>query len=340
MLHLSSPTRVALLTAAALLTCGAASAEARSSDRAQAVPVMGFGAAALPPVGFLDLCERSRDVCAPAGTPVPDIAALRTAALQRFWADAFAQRRTAPAASGETRFDWSRAFAASQARPATAAAARAPRPATPPVAAAPSGFGRVWAMAADEVGSAAVETDADAMMADTANAAGDMMAMPRREIPRREAAQTMRSAAATTVHVAQVEAGAAKVFELDRAGWRIVNAVNRRVNRSIRQVSDDRLYGVEDFWAVPDGGRGDCEDFVLAKRQALISEGVPAEALSIAIVETRWGETHAVLLLASDRGEYVLDNLSPWVSRWDRVNYTWRERQLPGKPFDWVTAAI
>jgi predicted transglutaminase-like cysteine proteinase len=67
---------------------------------------------------------------------------------------------------------------------------------------------------------------------------------------------------------------------------------------------------------------------------------VPAEALSIAIVETRWGETHAVLLLASDRGEFVLDSLSPWVSRWDRVDYRWRERQARGGAFDWVNVAL
>ena len=129
-------------------------------------------------------------------------------------------------------------------------------------------------------------------------------------------------------------------FSLDRAGWKLVNGVNRRINRSVRQTADSRLYGVEDFWALPTAGRGDCEDFVLAKREALIEAGVPEEALSIAIVETHWGESHAVLLLASDRGEYVLDSLSPWVSRWDRVDYTWKSRQRAGRPFDWVLAAI
>jgi predicted transglutaminase-like cysteine proteinase len=132
------------------------------------------------------------------------------------------------------------------------------------------------------------------------------------------------------------------VFNLDRAGWRLVNGVNRRLNRQIRQTSDDRLYGMEDFWNRPEGRRaqGDCEDYVLAKRAALIANGVPAGALSIAIVETRWGESHAVLLLASDRGEFILDSLSPWLVRWDRADYVWRERQLPGRPFDWVRVAV
>lgn len=132
------------------------------------------------------------------------------------------------------------------------------------------------------------------------------------------------------------------VFTLDRDGRRLVNAINRRLNREIRQVSDRQLYGMEDFWNRPEGSRpqGDCEDYVLAKRAALIEQGVPAAALSIAIVETRWGESHAVLLLASDRGEFILDSLSPWVVRWDRADYAWRERQLPGRPFDWVRVAV
>jgi predicted transglutaminase-like cysteine proteinase len=134
----------------------------------------------------------------------------------------------------------------------------------------------------------------------------------------------------------------AQEFSLDRAGWRLVNGINRRVNRQIRRSADANTYGEEDYWAVPQSqsARGDCEDFVLAKRRALIDAGVPAASLSIAIVETRWGESHAVLLLASDRGEFILDSLSPWVTRWDRVDYAWRERQLPGRPFDWVQVAI
>lgn len=131
------------------------------------------------------------------------------------------------------------------------------------------------------------------------------------------------------------------LYTLDEDGWRLVNSINRRINRAVRHVSDDRLYGVADYWArAAEGGRGDCEDYVLAKRAALIEAGVPAQALSIAIVQTRWGESHAVLLLASDEGEFVLDSLSPWIARWDRVDYRWRERQRRGHPFDWVMAAV
>ncbi len=120
--------------------------------------------------------------------------------------------------------------------------------------------------------------------------------------------------------------------------WDDVARVNREVNGRIKHGSDARTYGRGDYWAVPTGPfpRGDCEDYVLAKRVALTAVGVPAERLSIALVETRWGESHAVLLLAADDGDYVLDNLEPRILHWTQAPYVWRERQLPGQPLAWV----
>jgi predicted transglutaminase-like cysteine proteinase len=131
------------------------------------------------------------------------------------------------------------------------------------------------------------------------------------------------------------------VIAMSDSDWKTLADVNRQVNREIRSGSDARVYGMVDYWAVPDGARarGDCEDFVLAKRRALVRAGYPVGALSIAVVETRWGEVHAVLLVATDQGDFVLDNLTSRVSRWDQVSYRWRERQAPGKTFEWVRMA-
>lgn len=122
---------------------------------------------------------------------------------------------------------------------------------------------------------------------------------------------------------------------------RTVSSVNERVNRSIRYVSDQALYGVNDYWTLPleAGGpaAGDCKDYVLEKRRALVAQGVPSGDLSIAIVRTPRGETHAVLLVTTDRGELVLDSLSSEVRPWRKVRYAWLERQAPGQPFTWVT---
>ncbi len=76
---------------------------------------------------------------------------------------------------------------------------------------------------------------------------------------------------------------------------------------------------------------------MLEKRGALIADGVPAEALSIAIVQTRWGETHAVLLVNTDQGEIVLDSLSDWIKPWRKAPYRWVERQAPGHQLTWVS---
>ena len=121
---------------------------------------------------------------------------------------------------------------------------------------------------------------------------------------------------------------------------RDLEGVNRRLNRAIRRGSDQELFGQADVWVAPAGSRasGDCEDYVLAKRRTLIDAGVDPSRLSIALVLTRRGEGHAVLLVATEEGEYVLDNLSPWVLRWDQAPYEWRERQAPGRPLTWVAA--
>lgn len=130
---------------------------------------------------------------------------------------------------------------------------------------------------------------------------------------------------------------------LDEKLWAQLNKVNRKINHDLVRRSDQESYGQEDFWATPlsDGkaAYGDCEDYVLEKRRALIAGGVPANALSAAIVTTSWGETHAVLLVDTDRGEYVLDNLSSFVAPWSKVGYSWRERQF-GDAFTWGLASL
>lgn len=126
-------------------------------------------------------------------------------------------------------------------------------------------------------------------------------------------------------------------YALDRSGWRRVERLNQRINRAVRHREDSAIYGQADVWRLPAEGIGDCEDFALAKRRALIEMGVPASALSLAIVRTRRGQEHAVLLLATQKGEVVLDNLNPRMTRWDRTGYRWILRQEPGRPMAWRT---
>lgn len=121
--------------------------------------------------------------------------------------------------------------------------------------------------------------------------------------------------------------------------WSLLNRVNSGVNGAIEQRSDMANYGREDYWNTPlEDGRhaGDCEDYVLEKQRALLEAGVSRQALNIAVVTTRWGESHAVLLVATSAGEYVLDNLSPWIVAWREAPYHWVRRELNGEAFNWV----
>ncbi len=119
----------------------------------------------------------------------------------------------------------------------------------------------------------------------------------------------------------------------------LLKRVDTSVNRSIRYVRA----GADDRWSLPieqAAGfqpKGNCKDYVLEKRKALIQQGLSPQSLSIALVDTWKGESHAVLLVATDKGEYVLDNNSDSVKRWDKVDYRWVSRQAPGETFRWVS---
>jgi len=120
---------------------------------------------------------------------------------------------------------------------------------------------------------------------------------------------------------------------------KLINRVNRQVNRAIIFESDQAQYGVPEFWTEPSeaGTRyGDCEDYVLEKRHALIALGFAPSSLSIATVTTSWGQSHALLLVAIDDEEYVLDSLTPWIVRVRDAPYVWRERQVQGQALVWA----
>jgi predicted transglutaminase-like cysteine proteinase len=125
--------------------------------------------------------------------------------------------------------------------------------------------------------------------------------------------------------------------------WHQLETVNRTVNVSVRSVSDAVHYGLQDYWELPfQGGQnaGDCEDYVLQKRQMLLARGIPMTALSIALVKTSWGEPHAVLLVRSSQGDYVLDNLTPWIEPWTQVSYSWIKWQSGDNPEAWVRPSV
>lgn len=131
-------------------------------------------------------------------------------------------------------------------------------------------------------------------------------------------------------------------IDMDEPTMTMVIALNDRVNHTIKAETDQAIYHTADYWVAPGlapGARGDCEDFALEKRRLLIASGVPAAALSIAIVRTPAGEAHAVLVLSAEQGDYVLDNLHGEVKAWQLTGYSWISRQAPGDDLGWVSLA-
>ncbi|MCY1373525.1 hypothetical protein D3C81_1974220 [compost metagenome] len=59
--------------------------------------------------------------------------------------------------------------------------------------------------------------------------------------------------------------------------------------------------------------------------------------LLITVVRKPDGEGHAVLTVRTDRGDFVLDNLTDEVLRWDETEYTYLKRQAANNTGRWVT---
>jgi predicted transglutaminase-like cysteine proteinase len=115
-------------------------------------------------------------------------------------------------------------------------------------------------------------------------------------------------------------------------------AINAYSNDRVKWTSDEELYGKLERWTYP-LDRGDCEDIVLLKRQLLARAGWPLNALLITTVEDRAKNEgrHAVLTVLTDRGELILDNLTPEILFWYETNYRYLARQSSADPNVWVS---
>jgi predicted transglutaminase-like cysteine proteinase len=124
------------------------------------------------------------------------------------------------------------------------------------------------------------------------------------------------------------------------ATMRLLNIVNRKVNREVNQVSDRMSAGVEEQWNRPietrSGLEGDCEDIAIEKRERLVASGFPEHDLFFAVVYRRDIGLHAVLVARTAGGDMVLDSRSPWIMEWNKTPYVWVKRQDPDSPMNWA----
>ena len=124
-------------------------------------------------------------------------------------------------------------------------------------------------------------------------------------------------------------------MKLTRALWAQMLDVNTKVNQSIRPDTDLNIYGVEELWTYP-RTVGDCEDYVLLKRHMLLERGFSPHDLLITVVLQPNGDGHAVLTVATDLGDFVLDNLEARVLAWTDTQYRFLKRQSATNSGQWV----
>ena len=97
--------------------------------------------------------------------------------------------------------------------------------------------------------------------------------------------------------------------------------VNRFINRSVVHAEDREIWGETDYWATPletlSRGRGDCEDFAIAKYFSLVRMGIPSAKLRLTFVKAlQRQQAHMVLAYyANPSAEpLILDNLQQQIS--------------------------
>jgi predicted transglutaminase-like cysteine proteinase len=131
---------------------------------------------------------------------------------------------------------------------------------------------------------------------------------------------------------------AAVDVRLTAVSWKALDRINRQVNDFIEPISNLDHWGTMlDHWDYPVDGMGDCKIYALYKRKLLLDEGFPRQALLMTIVRDLKGEGHAILTVKTDRGEFVLDNLSDEIRPWNATGYRFVKRQSQEDPNLWVS---
>ncbi|MBB1520043.1 transglutaminase-like cysteine peptidase [Aquipseudomonas guryensis] len=96
----------------------------------------------------------------------------------------------------------------------------------------------------------------------------------------------------------------------------MLETVNRFINRSVVHAEDTELWGEADYWATPletlSRGRGDCEDFAIAKYFSLVRMGMPSAKMRLTFVKAlQRQQAHMVLAYypSPSAEPLILDNL-------------------------------
>lgn len=109
----------------------------------------------------------------------------------------------------------------------------------------------------------------------------------------------------------------------------VAERINSDVNASVAYKSDLEQFDTPEFWAMA-GKFGDCEDYALAKRNALLNAGWPKDKLGLCVCYTQLGEGHCVLWVETDKGSFILDNNYAFPVKPSELPYKWESMLCDG----------
>jgi predicted transglutaminase-like cysteine proteinase len=132
------------------------------------------------------------------------------------------------------------------------------------------------------------------------------------------------------------------LVQLTVQSWTELNKINAIANEEIEPISDEdhyRIYeqNILNWWTYPDDGKGNCNDYALMKRKLLIEAGWPMASLWLTVVIDHHGAGHLILMIRTDRGDLILDNMRKRIVRWNRTGYRFVMRQSELDPNKWVS---
>ena len=111
--------------------------------------------------------------------------------------------------------------------------------------------------------------------------------------------------------------------------YNLAERINRDVNASVKYKTDLEQFDTPEFWAMA-GKFGDCEDYALAKRNALLNAGWPKDKLGLCVCYTQLGEGHCVLWVETDKGSFILDNNYAFPVKPSELPYKWESMLCDG----------
>lgn len=124
--------------------------------------------------------------------------------------------------------------------------------------------------------------------------------------------------------------------KMSESRWAKVRLINTAVNKQIKPVLDINSRGVNEYWEIPKT-QGDCEDFALLKRSRMMAAGFKGSQLPLTKVRLPNGQAHIVLVVRTNQGDYMLDNLSNRVQPVSKVRYRFLSMQASNNANNWLT---